>query len=402
MGDNSSIPFKGVLKPEPRPGLLDLTNRLSFLELRVLCQRADVFVSPDSGPVQIAGTTGIGIVALYTTVPARCRLPFRAGYHMWKAIGVEPDCPRKGCYQTLIQNGPGRNQLQAAFRKDYLRPGSQATNKFMGEFCALDTPPTHICLKEMTPQRVWSACETLLALDCEALASHLAAAREALALGHHSEALAGFRACLQAFHLPDVQLDLAATLILSGNVHGALEWLDGMLESYPCVDVFNLMAVATYLLDDAEEAVRLGEIAISWNSNHHPAQANLALFRAHQAFEAGQHLEGLFALEAHFAHRRQASPECRPRMVPEDTAHILKGFLTIGLSQSPQARDSFRAAVELNPTNPLGHFGLAEAHYCLGAVPEAIDCYRHSLEVDATFEPAREKLNLLTGARAPE
>jgi len=401
VGDNSSIPFKGVLKPSPRPGLLDLTNRLSFLELIALCWQADVFVSPDSGPVQVAGTTEIALVALYTTVPARCRLPFRSGYHMWKAIGLEPDCPHKGCYQVLIPKGPWRDKLQEAFRRDFVRPGSQATNKFMGEFCVLEEGSKFSCLANITPERVWGACQHLMDTNFEDLSKTVASAQEALHQGRAAEAVLLFQTTLDAYHLPDLKLDLASALILAGDIPGALQVLDALLEVHPSTDVFNLMAVATYLQDDAEEAERLGELAVSWNPQNLAAQANLALFRAHHAFESRDYLAGLFALETHFTHREQVPLEHRPRLLAEETAHILKGYLTIGLSQSTQAVDSFDAAARLNPESILAAFGLGEAHLLAGSVALAHQWYERALEIDPSFQPAADKLQGLASLSEP-
>lgn len=395
VGDNSSIPFKGVLRPTTRPEILDLTNKLSFLELMALCGEADVFVSPDSGPVQIAGATGIGLVALYTTVPARCRLPFRRGYHMWKAIGLEPTCPQKGCYQILTKPGPWTDKLQAAFRKDFIKPGGQATNTFMGEFCVMEPGCKFACLKEITPEAVWSACEKLLDVDHEMLLQNIASAQNALNHGLFAEAISGFHSCLETFYLPDLELDLASALIQVGDSAGAFKVLDETLKQHPSSDLFNLLAMATYLEDDAEEAERLGHLATGWNPYNLAAQANLALYRAHQAFEKAEFLEGLFALKEHFTFRKGVGPEAKARLHAEDLAHTLNGYLTIGLSQSNQAVDSFSLAVQLNPDSALAAHGLAEAHYSMGSTETARQWYERALAIEPGFEPAASKLNAL-------
>ena len=403
VGDNSSIPFKGVLRPSPRPEIVDLTNKLSFLELMTLCREADVFVSPDSGPVQVAGTTDIGLVALYTTVPARCRLPFRNGYHMWKAIGLEPTCPHKGCYQILTKSGPWMDKLQNAFRKDFVKPGSQATNTFMGEFCVLESQPKHACLQEITPEAVWDACQKLLDVDDETLAASIASAQEAMNRGHYGEAIPILRACLEAFYLPDLELDLASALIQSGDFPGAFKVLDETLKRHPSSDLFNLMAMATYLEDYADEAERLGDLATGWNPFNISAQANLALIRAHKAFENNAFLDGLFALKEHFIYREKAGTDTNGRMLSEETAQILKGYLTIGLSQSHEAVSSFSRAVELNPESVLAAQGLADAYFGGGLTELAINWYQRALELDPTFQLAAARLNELghPGAAKP-
>jgi hypothetical protein len=64
-------------------------------------RRSDVLVSADSGPVQLAGATDIGIVGLYSVVAGSCRLPFRHGTASWQAEAVKPSCAFHPCYQLM-------------------------------------------------------------------------------------------------------------------------------------------------------------------------------------------------------------------------------------------------------------------------------------------------------------
>ena len=88
-------------------------------------------------------------------------------------------------------------------------------------------------------------------------------------------------------------------------------------------------------------------------------------------------------------------PEASARLVSAVVAHILNGFLTIGVSQSNQAVDSFTRAVELNPASALAAHGLAEAHYSMGSTVVARHWYERALEIEPGFEPAAAKLNAL-------
>ena len=47
-------------------------------------------ISPDSGPIQLAAATDIGIVGIYSVIAGANRLPYRHGAAMWRAVAVEP------------------------------------------------------------------------------------------------------------------------------------------------------------------------------------------------------------------------------------------------------------------------------------------------------------------------
>jgi lipopolysaccharide heptosyltransferase II len=62
-------------------------NEFSLLELRALLERAAVYIGGDSGPMHVAATSRVPIVALYgPTLPARSS-PWRPG--QWRALPVE-------------------------------------------------------------------------------------------------------------------------------------------------------------------------------------------------------------------------------------------------------------------------------------------------------------------------
>ncbi|MBK8741330.1 MAG: hypothetical protein IPM02_18235 [Betaproteobacteria bacterium] len=69
----------------PVPDILDAAQRLSLLATVALMRQADLLVSTDSGPVQLAAASDFSIVGLYSVVPGRNRLPFRHGQPMWHA-----------------------------------------------------------------------------------------------------------------------------------------------------------------------------------------------------------------------------------------------------------------------------------------------------------------------------
>lgn len=100
IGDNAGIPGRGVHAIE-LPGVHDLVGQLGFVHTLALMRMADVLVSTDSGPIQLAAATAIHIVGLYSVVAPRNRLPFRHGAAGWNATGLSPACSANPCYQYL-------------------------------------------------------------------------------------------------------------------------------------------------------------------------------------------------------------------------------------------------------------------------------------------------------------
>ncbi|MBI3264613.1 MAG: glycosyltransferase family 9 protein [Acidobacteria bacterium] len=109
-------------------------GELSLAELRALASRASLFIGGDSGPLHIAGTTGVPIVGLYgPTLPARSA-PWRDPRFTHEAIEIA-DLPCRPCDQRRC------------------------------------VPGDHRCLRWITPEIVVAASERALAAPRQAVAS---------------------------------------------------------------------------------------------------------------------------------------------------------------------------------------------------------------------------------------
>jgi len=80
-------------------GVHSALDALSPLATVALMRHSNVLVSTDSGPVQLAAATDIGIVGLYSVVAGSARLPFRHGQAQWRAQEVKPSCSFYPCYR---------------------------------------------------------------------------------------------------------------------------------------------------------------------------------------------------------------------------------------------------------------------------------------------------------------
>jgi ADP-heptose:LPS heptosyltransferase/SAM-dependent methyltransferase len=108
-------PLKPAAVPST-PGILSAVDILDVAATVALMRRSDLFVSTDSGPVQLAAATDIAIVGLYSSVAGSCRLPFRHGQAGWRAVAVGPSCAFHPCYQQMHNSeviAPFMAKLQA-------------------------------------------------------------------------------------------------------------------------------------------------------------------------------------------------------------------------------------------------------------------------------------------------
>ncbi|MBX9842965.1 MAG: hypothetical protein K2Z80_14260 [Xanthobacteraceae bacterium] len=137
-------------------GAVDLIDAFDPIETIALMNCSDLLVATDSGPVQLAGSADIGIVGIYSVVAGRNRLPYRNGQAAWRAIAVSPECSLHPCYERLLDSDE-----YAAYQRSGPKTASENA-KFLGDWCL--NPKRYACLlQEITVERVFAACRTLLA-----------------------------------------------------------------------------------------------------------------------------------------------------------------------------------------------------------------------------------------------
>jgi heptosyltransferase I len=87
-------------------GIVDNVD-VDLAELRALLERAALFVGGDSGPLHVAGTTGVPIVGLYgPTLPARSA-PWRPSRFITESVELA-DLPCRPCHQRTCEPGDFR------------------------------------------------------------------------------------------------------------------------------------------------------------------------------------------------------------------------------------------------------------------------------------------------------
>jgi ADP-heptose:LPS heptosyltransferase len=82
-------------------------GEFGLAELRALVERAALYIGGDSGPLHVAGTTGVPVVALYgPTLPVRSA-PYRSARHFAAAAEVT-GLPCRPCDQRRCEPGDFR------------------------------------------------------------------------------------------------------------------------------------------------------------------------------------------------------------------------------------------------------------------------------------------------------
>lgn len=136
-------------------GVVSLIDAFDAMETIALMNGSQLLVATDSGPVQLAGLTDIGIVGIYSVVAGRNRLPYRNGSTEWRSIAVSPECAQHPCYERML----GSDEFAAHASTPRT---AQENAKFLGDWCL--NPKRYACLlQEITVERVMAACHTLLA-----------------------------------------------------------------------------------------------------------------------------------------------------------------------------------------------------------------------------------------------
>jgi len=392
IGDDSTVPYKGILKPEVKPGVADLTNRLTLLELVELCGRSDVSVSPDSGPIQVAGLTDIGIVGIYSTVLPRCRLPFRHGMLGWRAEGLTSTCPHRGCYNLILKDDRYFRIFQRAVQMDLVKPGCQATNIFMGEFCAYTEAP-YSCLEEVTPAMVWAACERLLdPRPYHDLASNLKSARKQMEGGDPRGAQEALERIQVAHPGTEVEEIRALAQAAEGQVERAVRILNEVIKKVPGPEPFNLIAMLMLIQGDVHRAGQTLEAMASWNGAFSPTILNITYHRALQACEARRVEEALFLLDAFIRLRRAISHRLAPYVMPTHHGLLRKAWLVLEYCNPDWARACFEEVLAETPDSPEAALGLAESFFQAGLKAEASELFQAILDLDPSSELARKRL----------
>lgn len=151
IGHSSQVHNRGV-HDIALPGVLSTVDQLSLPATVALMRASDLLISTDSGPVQLAAATDIGVVVLYSVVKPQRRLPYRHGRLGWNCAAVVADqCPHAPCYQWVMDP----EVLRTAHIPDRTR--------VLDHWCLHTEKLNHCMTDEITADAVFDAALALLA-----------------------------------------------------------------------------------------------------------------------------------------------------------------------------------------------------------------------------------------------
>lgn len=152
IGKSSSRDGRGVYRP--KGDYVDLVDQLSLLETVALfrLQGDSCLVSGDSGPIQLAGASDIGIVGIYSVTRGAWRLPFRCGGTTHRTIAIDVPCLCAPCYQLM------ENPHVAAPEVEALQRGEKTFGQVFSEWCPAGG---YSCMQKVSVDEVMEAIKTL-------------------------------------------------------------------------------------------------------------------------------------------------------------------------------------------------------------------------------------------------
>jgi len=120
---------------------------LDHVNLMNLMENFGVFVSTDSGPIQLAGATNCSVVGIYSVVRGNNRLPYRSTLSRGKNYEVSCACPEHPCYQKM------HNEALWALRGAPALKAGQSLNQVFSEWC-VNANDTYGCMHNLSVEAV--------------------------------------------------------------------------------------------------------------------------------------------------------------------------------------------------------------------------------------------------------
>lgn len=372
----------------PLPGVLNLVDRLSLLEFIALCRFADVLVSTDSGTVQLAAATEIGIVGIYSVVHGCHRLPYRHGSVQWRSAALEPSCEFAPCYGAL------RSQRYAKQVIGQLQRGESTAQKILGSWC-LNSRKFECLQSNIRMEQVWMAVGTILDAP-ESYDDH-----EVKSLVAVNEAIVAFRA--GDFSLAEGILSAAGLAAIpeekekqAGSGAPALrQFLAECRQRATGRSVtgsgfvrkeFNEMASPMSLMSQGGtprgrlRTLRTGKEGL----------ADL-LGQAERFFKQGEFTQALAVLEP-VDEIITDLPEEPVRVEVSVGIENLRGLCLLSLARLVEAKDHFEAALQMNPTSSRACAGLGEVFFRSELVEASKTMFEWAVKNDEKSQAAREGL----------
>ncbi len=356
------------------PGAIDFLGQFDSLKVVELLRLCDLFVSSDSGPIQLAGASDIAICGIYTAAAGRSRIPFRHGQPLWGASLVEPECPHRACFRFMSAPEHIKHFQQA------LKEGGRVINDLLSTWCL--EADTYHCLRDITPERVWQAMTPWILVTPMEREAMLKQVETIAASGQPQRALNLLET------LPEVPSEAATVMLRAqllqslGRVDESFELLRQWLPLWPLHGgVVNLMGLASLRAGDSDAARKFFNKAKDLPDSGHAVSRNLAFLDALQALETNSLDQTISALDdiigmpsgfdtvgegeiavlrltvmllrGHLEDGLRFADQALCQEKQNADLHFLRGELLLRLDLPTEARSSFEACLSLSPAHAL-------------------------------------------------
>ncbi|RMG67478.1 MAG: glycosyltransferase, partial [Calditrichaeota bacterium] len=410
VGSDHSFPNRGT-HAFRLPGLVDWRNQLSLLEFVALCRQADLLISTDSGPIQLAAASDIAIVGIYSVVRGKNRLPYRHGKAGWRAAAVEPSCSHRGCFEKM--NDP---EIFAPYQEK-IEAREISPAKVFATWC-LNPEPFACMRREITVEQVLAAARPFLqkvhqeqreaAFQLQpSSSSELQVARSLLDAGQFGDAVKLTDALLTRSPESQEAWQLYLEALAGTGRKGRLaEALESYCRKFPGdADALNALGCLSWEQGKAEAAIKRFQEALAAAPDHLASLQNLAdvylaaekfeeaaalLARAIQTHpgdvEAFLKLAQMYGEAGQFDQARQLLESARkvdPRnpqvqQLQELVAHppLFEAFTRISFGDLEGARPILERFVAEHPEHPQAWLALGDVLRAEGQPEEALACYR--------------------------
>ncbi len=410
VGSDHSFPNRGT-HGFCVPGLVDWRNRLSLLEFVALCRQADLLISTDSGPIQLAAASDIAIVGIYSIVRGHTRLPYRHGKAGWRAVAVEPACPHKGCFEKM--NDP---KIFDPYKKK-IEAREIAPARVFAYWC-LNSEPYACMRKEITVDQVLQAARVFLepsdhrpvgngVIAHPEPVAEIQVARSLMKAGQPTEAQQLLERYLEqhpdnrdAWHLYLEALaarDLRSTLkealasycrqfprdADARNALGCLYWEDGeeekaigMFQEALSVDADHLDAMKN-LADAYLAGERFDEAAelLARTIQSYPEDGEAYLKLAQMYGEAGRFDQARQLLET--ARKKTAEhPQLQAMQALMEEPRLFEAFTRMAFGDLAGARRTLESLLQERPEHTLAWMALGDVLRAEGDPEAALVCYQ--------------------------
>lgn len=120
-------------KPKPEADILDLSNRTDVLQTLQVLWQAKALVTMDGGLLHLCALSKTPVVAGFTSVDPKTRIPYRSGKPMEQIKTVLPEVSCRFCQTRICMVYNGQHEFNKCYYGDRQCVNEMSANKFISQ-----------------------------------------------------------------------------------------------------------------------------------------------------------------------------------------------------------------------------------------------------------------------------